>query len=506
MDSNSDANPTQKSFVGSAKLLAVMTLASRILGMIRDMLAASVFGLTALWDAFSLAFLIPNMFRRLFGEGALTSAFVPVFVDHLEKQGKPAASRLLSALATGVVLILTLACAAGLAVTIVLPKFVPSSAPVCELASIMMPYMILICLTAVLAAALNSLNHFAAPALAQVVLNAALIATLLIVTGTAHHRIVIFSIAVVGAGVLQVLLQWAPLLRHGVGVRPSLDFAQPGVREVSRLFLPATLGVGLLQVNELVDKLIANIFVDAGGVSALYFSDRFTFFPLSMIGAALATAVFPTLARAASRDDREAFDGALSRGLRLALFLGIPAAVGLLMIPDLIVRVIYQHGEFDAVATTRTSRVLFFYSTGLVFYMCNHLFVRAFYARKDTATPFRIMGAMVAVNLGLNLVLVRTPLREAGIALATAITGMLNLALLTGVLRRKHGVRMMRGVAVTALKCLGIAGLMAALLWGARRAPTTDLIRLCLCVGGSITLTLGLGAAVCRAEVRDIVG
>ena len=500
------------SFIQSARLLAGMTLLSRILGMARDMLAASVFGLTAIWDAFAIAFLVPNLFRRLFGEGALASSFVPVFVEHLERDGKPAASRLLSALCTGVVLILTAVSAAGIVAALVLPHVSGDAqvARVCGLLAIMLPYMILICVVAVLSAALNSVGHFAAPAAAPVLLNVFLIGTLLFVAGDAHEKIVLFAWAVVAAGALQVALQLWPLRAHGIRLRPSLAFDQPGVREIKRLFLPATLGVGILQINELVDKIIAGIFVDEGGVSALYFSDRFVFLPLSMIGVALATAVLPTLSRATARDDREGFDAEFARGLRVAIFLSVPAATGLLLLAEPLIRVVFERGEFDAVATARTARVLFFYSTGLLFFTCNHLFVRAFYAHKDTATPFRIMGSMVALNLVLNLVLVQTPLREAGLALATAITGALNLLALGAALRRRHGVRVGRGVAASLGASLLIAAVHAPALYVLRDPAfvtlPSEVVRLVLCLVAGAGITFALGCVWARREVRDILG
>lgn len=498
-----------KSFVQSARLLAVMMLASRLLGMARDMLAASVFGLTAIWDAFAIAFLVPNLFRRLFGEGALTSAFVPVFVERLERDGKPAASGLLSALCTAVVLILTAVSAVGIAATLTLPRFSgdPQLARVCGLLAIMLPYMILICVVAVLSAALNSLGHFTAPSAAPVLLNVVLIAALLLAVGDAHEKITLFAWAVVGAGVLQVLLQLGPLWARGIRLRPSLAFDQPGVREVGRLFLPATLGVGILQVNELVDKIIASLFVDAGGVSALYYSDRFVFLPLSMIGVALATAVFPTLSRAAAREDRAEFDAELARGLRVAIFLTAPAVTGLLLLAEPIVRVFFEHGQFDAVATARTARVLLLYSTGLIFFVCNHLLVRAFYARKDTAAPFRIMGSMVAVNLALNLVLVRTDLREAGLALATAITGALNFVALAAALRKRHDVHVGRGIAPAAWASLAIAAVHAPVLLALRdSAIPSETVRLAACIAAGLVVTLGLGWLLARREMRDVFG
>lgn len=499
------------SFVKSARLLAAMTFLSRILGLARDMLSARVFGLSAVWDAFTIAFLVPNLFRRLFGEGALTAAFVPVFVEKLERDGRPAAGRLLSALCTGVVLVLTAVSAAGIVAALALPRFSgdPQVARVCELLAIMLPYMILICTVAVLSAALNGLGHFAAPSAAPVLQNIVLIGTLLAVVGDPHRKIVFFAWAVVGSGVLQVLLQVGPLRAHGIRLRPSMEFDQPGVREVRRLFVPATLGVGLLQVNELVDKIIAGIFVDEGGVSALYFSDRFIFLPLSMIGVALATAVFPTLARAATRTDREGFNVELARGLRVAIFLAVPAATGLLMLAEPVIRVFFQRGEFDTAATARTARVLLFYSTGLVFFSCNHLFVRAFYAHKDTVTPFRLMGSMVVVNLALNLILVQTALREAGLALATAITGALNLAALAIVLRRKHGVRV-GGVGGAVGASLAIAAVHAPALYFLRDPHyvpmPSEILRLGVCLAAGAAITFLLGVALAPREVRDIVG
>jgi putative peptidoglycan lipid II flippase len=499
-------------FVGSARVLSALTLLSRVLGMVRDMLTAAVFGLTPVLDAFNLAYLIPNLFRRLFGEGALGSAFVPVFVDHLEHQGKPAAARLLSALVTATTLILSLVCVLGIGAALLLPRFWsdPRAALVGRLLAVMLPYAVLVCVTAILSAALNSLHRFAIPAAAPILLNVLMIGALLVAVAPLPQRATLLASSVVAAGALQVLIQIPPLWRLGIGLRPTLNWTLPGMREVGRLFVPATLGVSLLQVNELIDGVIAAGFTDAGGVSSLAFAGHLAYLPMALIGIALATAIFPTLARAAAHDERDAFEAALARGLRATLFLAIPAALGLLLLPDLIVQVIYERDRFSAEDTRRTGRVLFCYALGLVFYTSNHLFVRAFHARKDTRTPFRIMGLTTFLNLGLNLVLVQTALREAGLALATSVSGLVNLLALALVLRRKHGVRRLAGVASTVLRSLLIAALTAAVLIPLRDPTLTPIgapiLRLALAIAAALAITFGLGRLLCRAEVRDILG
>lgn len=503
-------NPSRpEAFIGSARVVFLMTLASRVLGMVRDSVAAASFGVSEVWDAFLMAFLIPNLFRRLFGEGALSSAFVPVFVDHLERQGKPAAGRLLSALTTWATVILTLLTAAGIAVAWAIPRFSddPQTARICGLLTILLPFMILICLVAIFSSALNSLRRFGLPALVPTLLNVCMIGAMVLTTGTEDLRVRLLAAVVLLAGVLEVAVLWWPLRQAGLCVTPTLASDLPGLHEVRRLFLPAVLGAGLLQISEVLDQVIAQIFVGPGGVSSLVYAERIAFLPLSLVAVALGTAALPTLARAAVYEDRSAFDAALSRGLRLALFLSVPAAVGLMMLPEMIVRVLYERQAFGPHDTVRVGLVLFWYAAGLVFFTLNQIFVRAFHARKDTATPFRLMAVTALLNLALNVLLVRTPLREAGLALATSICGLLNAAMLGTSLRRRHGVRVERGVLTTAAATLLIGALTVPVLLLVKAAPMpSEPARLGACVGAGIGMTFVLGWGLCRQEMRDILG
>lgn len=509
--------------MGPARVVAGITIASRILGFARDWMASHIFGATAVWDAFSIAFLVPNLFRRLFGEGALTSAFVPVFVDHFENKGRDEAVRLLRVTVTAMMLALGVIVIVGLGVTYGL-AYVPALKDrglALELTRVMLPYMLIVCVTAILGAALNSLHHFATPAAGPVVMNVVLIGGLAWALVrrdlSLELRIFFLAYAVIFGGLCEQLIQHAALRARGIRLGLDFNFRHAGLREVGAIFVPATLGVGLIQVNELCDKVIAQVFCAEGAVSALYFSDRFIFLPISIIGTAMGVASLPAMSREMARGDETGFRRALGQALRGVFFLSVPATVGLLAIPDLIIGATFQHGEFDAAAAARTSRVLFFYAMSLWAYAANHILTRAFYARKDSSTPFRIMGTTVFLNLALNLILVQS-MKEAGLALATSISGLVNLAALVVVLKRKHGLSLPPEVLRTlGLSAVASALMVPALLW--LRGPLfaqlgldpswsygLRVVQLGVCVAGAMIVYFGLSALLLRGEMRALLG
>jgi putative peptidoglycan lipid II flippase len=453
------------SFLASARLVGLCTLASRILGMLRDTLMARSFGAGAEMDAFGIAWMIPNLFRRLFGEGALTAAFVPAFVSRLETGARDDAFVLLNRLMTRLAAGLGLLVLVGIGLTFLLPLVWhdPKSLLIAKLTRVMLPYLVLVCAAAILGAALNSLKRFFIPAFAPVLLNLVWLVPLLL---SLDIWAVAWSIVIGGA--VQLALMAARLWLDGAKLRPD-PAPHPGLGEVGRNLLPVVFGLALVQINELVDRVIAEAFVPGhGAVAALYYGNQLTQLPLSLIGTSIATAIFPALAAAAAKEDKAGFSDLFSKGLRAALYISIPATVGAIVLARPIVELIYERGRFTHDDTTRAAAVLMFYIASLWCYCANQVQVRAFHARKDMTTPVKVSAAMVALNLALNLALV-FPLKEAGIALATSISGLVSFLLLNLLLRRRHPKVDLAPSRRTFLLALAGSAVMAAAAWGAWR-------------------------------------
>jgi putative peptidoglycan lipid II flippase len=448
------------SFVRSAGLVSACTLLSRILGFVRDMLCARYFGASVQWDAFSVAFRAPNLFRRLFGEGALTAAFLPVFVERVDGGRPEEAHALLNRLVTALAFFLGLLAAAGVGLTYLLPAD-PKTAQMAPLLRIMLPYLPLICVAAILSAALNGMRSYFAPAFAPVVVNVVLIGALAPWWRDIHTQ----AWAVSAGGVVTILFLAPPLLARSMPIRPSLDLADPSFREVVRKSLPVIFGLAPVQLNELVGSLIADYFIPGhGAVSVLYYGNQLTQLPLALIGTAVATVVFPLFA-----SPKEDFRDVFRKSLGFVLFLSVPATIGLMVLAEPIVRLLFQHGDkFGPAETARTAWVTVCYSAGLWCYCANQIQVRAFYAKKDTLTPVKVSAAMVTLNLGLTLALVWT-LKERGISIANSATGFASFLALNALLRRKHGDLDLKSVSTAFVKSAVAGGLMGAACWGAHR-------------------------------------
>lgn len=456
------------SFVRSAGVVSACTLLSRILGFVRDMLCARYFGASEVWDAFSVAFRTPNLFRRLFGEGALTAAFLPAFVERYDG-GKPDEARaLLSHLGTALALFLGVLALVGIGVTYTLPHD-PKTAMMVPLLRIMLPYLPFICVAAILSAALNGMRHYFAPAFAPVVVNLVLIAALY----PAWRDIRTQAWAVALGGLVTVFFLIPPLAGRSMPVRPRLDLNDPAFRGVLRKSFPIIFGLAPVQLNELVGSLIAQYLVPGhGAVSVLYYGNQLTQLPLALIGTAVATVVFPLFA-----SPKEDFGDVFRKSLRFVLFLSVPATVGLMVLARPIVCLLFQHGDkFGPAETERTAWVTVFYSAGLWCYCANQIQVRAFYAKGDTLTPVKISAAMVTFNLGLTLSLV-WKLGERGISIANSATGFASFLLLGALLRKrdkdaaggKSGLSDLKPVYVGFAKSVAASAIMGAAAWGVYR-------------------------------------
>jgi putative peptidoglycan lipid II flippase len=459
-----------RSVAGSAKVIAVCIILSRVLGMVRDMLNAKFLGAGLVWDAFVLAFIVPNLFRRLFGEGALTAAFVPVFVERLRDSGRQGAFRVLNVVFSGLFIVLLGIVVISVGFTFCFVWFFSSQKVriFCELLRIMMPYMVLICSTAILGAALNGLGHFFTPAFSQVVINLVWICALIFAGGYfgigAYEMVYVIAFAVLIGGVLQFLIQFPPLIKRGYRFRFTIYKGDGALGEVIRLFMPVVVGLSLVQVNEIIDNVVASLCIAGhGAVSSLYYANRLVQLPVALIGVALATAVFPLLVQRNAEGTGE-LGGVVHRAMRFCIFVAIPASIGLILFAQPIVKILFERGEFGHGDTISTAGVLMCYCFGIWCYCCNMILIRAFYARKDAFTPLRVSGIMVLLNFVLNMILV-WPMKQAGLALSTSICGFINFCLLVGLLNR--GVKLgLRDFMIALVKFLFFGIVMGAVCMG----------------------------------------
>lgn len=419
------------------------TLASRILGFIRDILIARFLGTTGVVEAYVIAFRFPNLFRRLVAEGAFTASFVPMFSKKLEGEGKAPAVRFAEetmALLVAVLVIFTLLAEIFMPwlMIVLAPGFLkrPEIFDAAVLFTrITMPYLLCMALVALYGGILNSVYKFAAAAAAPILLNVVMIAGLLLARqyfATPAHLLVW---AIAAAGVGQFIWLAIACHRAGMGLRLRLPRLSPDTRRLLRIMVPGAIGAGVMQINLLIGQQIAT-FLPKGSVPMLYFADRVYQLPLGLIGIAIGTVLLPDLSRRLARDGAAAM-AVFNRAIELALFFTLPAAVALIVVPEPIITVLFQRGRFDAAAATGTAWALAAFATGLPAYVLNRVLTPGFFARHDTRTPLYYATAGVVVNILLSLILM-WPLDHIGIALATSIAAWVNVGLLWWRLHRER--------------------------------------------------------------------
>ena len=399
----------KRSIIRSTGVVSGFTSLSRLLGLVRDFMMAGCFGTSLVMDAFVAAFTIPNLFRRLFGEGALSSALVPVLVETREKEGDSTAWVLVNRVLLLLGFFLSLVTAVIIGVTYVVSPDSEIVAVVFDLLRIMMPYMIFICLAAVSMGILNSFHHFAISAFAPCVLNIFWIGAVLFVVpnigSSPEKKIHAVAWVILLAGFLQWAIQWPVLRQHGWRLRMASGVDLSGrVKKILCLMGPAALGMAALQINVLIDRFLA-LWIGGGAASALFFSERLIYFPLGIIATALGTVLLPVFSGHAARGDHEEIRKGVADGLRHILFIMIPASVGLLVLAMPVVQMIFEWKEFGASSTWMTAIALQAYAPGLVVFSLAKVFVPAFYGMQDTKTPVKIGMIAVALNLVLNITL-----------------------------------------------------------------------------------------------------
>ena len=439
-----------------AGIVIIATIFCRILGLGREIVISNRFGAGIETDAFFIAFMIPNLLRSFLGEGALNSVFIPIFAEYLtnhdRKKAEYFASNILNILIIILIIVVILGVwGAPLLINIIAIGF-KSNIYKYELAvnltRIIFPYIGFVAVAALFMGILNSYNHFLVPALAPAMLNISVIVFAL----TLSYKYGIFAIAwgVILGGIGQALIQTPVLIRKKIKYSFVVDFSDPGVKKLLKLLVPAMIGLAITQINVVVDRTIASTLID-GSISALYYSNRLVQFPLGAFGIAISIAIFPTLAKQTAKNDIAEFKKSLLFGLKILLFLTIPSAVGLMVLKDSLIRLIYEHGIFSRVATNMTASALLYYSIGLFAYACVRLITMSFYALKDTKTPVKIGIYIVFINIALDLILVRY-LAHSGLALATSVAAILNLIILVKALKDRIGAIELKSQALFLMK------------------------------------------------------
>ncbi len=481
-----DPKTSSRSFLRPARMIAILTLASRILGLVRDAICSRYFG-AQIMHYFYIPFMIPNLSRRIFGEGALTSALIPVYTQ--QRQETPAtAGQLVNSVLTLLTLVLSTLTLLGIIGIALFRWLGPDQAQttriMLDLTMIMLPYMILVCLAAAMSAILNVHDHFSLPALTPLIFNCVFIAGVYLFRGVLGddpwRQVYVVATAVTVSGFLQVGLLIPILARKGISVRPRMIFHESPVRTIMSLMMPMVVGLTAVQLNTLADNLIA-FFLSAteqtgpafqlfgwtiqypvaeGSVSYLFYAQRCYQVPLGVFGIALATAIFPYLSRVTALEQRAEFNHIFSQGLRVVLFIGVPATIGLILLRKPLVVALLQGNQFTAADSAATAMTLFYYSLGIVAYFMQQLIIRGFYSFQDSKTPVFVAVRVIALNFILNLILI-WPLATGGLALSTAICAMIQVIFLMIILVRRYQLYLKERLTGSILKTLAASAAMA---------------------------------------------
>ncbi|MFN6960848.1 MAG: murein biosynthesis integral membrane protein MurJ [Rhodocyclaceae bacterium] len=448
-----------------------LTLASRILGFVRDFVIARAFGAGMFTDAFFVAFRLPNLLRRLFAEGAFSQAFVPLLAEYRHQRGAAETKALVDRVATLLFLVVLLVAVLGivgapLLIYVCAPGFAAETdkfALTVALTRITFPYILFMALVALSAGILNTWNRFALPAFTPVLLNLSFIGMALVAAPYFDPPVMALAWAVFLGGILQLMIQLPALKR--IGMLPRFDFApgDPGVHRVMKLMAPAILGVSVSQISLLINTIFASFLV-SGSVSWLYYADRLMEFPAGLLGAALGTILLPSLSKAYSSRQPEEFSALLDWGLRLTFLLTLPAALALAMLSVPLLATLFQHGAFTTGDVLQTRQALIAYSIGLIGLILVKVLAPGFYAQQDIKTPVKIALLTLLATQAMNLAFI-VPFKHAGLALAIGLASCLNAWLLFRGLRQRNIYLPKAGWAAFGGKIAIALAALAATLW-----------------------------------------
>jgi putative peptidoglycan lipid II flippase len=481
------------SFLRKLSTVSGLTLVSRLAGLARDAALAHVLGSKEIMDSYAMAIRLPNLLRQLLGEGALTAAFIPVFTGYLEKGGRAAANRFMSLMIVVLITALAAITLTGDGLFLLLRYLSDEGSKwhlIFGLSAVLFPFGIMVCLVALLQAALNCRDHFAMPALAPVILNLFIIGGAILAgraaTGDTITQVYLIAGFILLAGIAEIAVQIPAMRRVGLDFHPVWDLKDTGLRRVWQLLGPVVIAVGVVQLNVYMDSLIANLLspteegvtsfmlgpweiaypMKIGAASALYYGPLIYQFPLGVFGIALATVIFPVMTRYAVRRDLAGMARTASHALRLTLFAGIPAGVGIILVCEPLIRLMFNHGKFaeSPDAVSRTVWVASLFSLGIWAYSANHILIRAFYAMEHIQTPRRVAMMAAGVNFGCNMILV-WPMAEGGLALSTVLSAVLQTAVLSRLLSRECDHFAWREIGTSALRTLAATAAMGLATW-----------------------------------------
>ena len=459
----------KRNITKAAGLMSVATFISRILGYIKDMILAVFFGATGLSDTFFVAFRIPNLLRELFAEGSMSSAVIPVLTEHQTKYGDEEAKRLVRIIFTSITIFVGLICVLGIIfapaiVTAIAPGFLnmPDKFSLTVLLTrLMFPFLLFISLAAIVMGALNTRRIFFIPAVAPAMLNITIIAAVLLLAPGMEQPIIAVAIGVAIGGLVQFAFQLPSFFKNGYSLTPQYDFRHPGLKKISILILPATMGMAVAQINIFISTILASYLVE-GSITYLYYSMRLIQFPIGIFGVAMGMAVLPTLSEHAVKGDFDSLRSDFSFALRLLFFMTIPAMAGLIALREPIVNILFQRGRFDYAATIGTSQALLFYSLGIWAMVGVRIVTVSFYSMQDTKTPVKVAVIALLTNIILSLIFMG-PLKHSGLALANAVASSVNFTALFFMLRKKLGRVEGRKIAASFIKistASAVTGLM----------------------------------------------
>ena len=517
MSDQPEKSASHHHFLKSVPVISACTFLSRILGLARDVLWARYFGAGPVSSAFVTAWTVPNIFRALFGEGAVNSAMVPTFAESLKTRTPEETQKLYAVTFTAMLVTLgaiTVLVELALGATALAGHFAPKDRLLIRYTAAMMPYMPLICIAGYFMAVLNARKHFFAPAFMPAILNLVWIAAILLFARLPAEQAVLYiSLSTLAGGLAQVLFQVPFARRQGWRLGLDFDFAYPPFRQILMLLAPVLIGSAVIEINVLVNRSLAFWAVSYEGAAAcLFFADRLVQIPMAMVGLAISTAVLPSLSDHATLNDMPQFRRTLGSAVRTTMFLVLPAAAGLIALATPMVEVFFRRGAFSPEAAERTAWLIRLYGLGLWAQSGIFVLLRAFYALKDTRTPVRVSIAAVALNLALNLTLVWS-LAEKGLALSTAVCAMAQFCVLYAILRKRLGRIEGRETLVSALKALAASLVMGAAafaawyyLWPENRGLFLRIGALALMVAGSAGIFFTAAAALRVPEAKRLLG
>ncbi len=482
----------------AAGVIGAATLSSRILGFIRDMILANLFGANAAADAFYIAYRIPNLLRELFAEGSMSAAFIPVFTEYHSTRSKQEAWELASAAFTTLLTLVTFVTLLGILaapslVWLLAPGLHEDAAQLATttlLTQIMFPYLLFVSLAALAMGILNALRSFAIPALAPVFFNVCVIVFALIISPMFDQPILAVAIGIVVGGLAQFLMQLPGLHKKGFLLSWNFHPTHPGVKRMGVLLIPTLLGLAVTQINLTISTILASYF--EGGPTYLFYAMRLIQFPLGIFGVAMATAILPSLAKQAATGAHEELRATVNFGLRMVFFIILPSMVGLILLRTPIIHLFFEHGAFSALDTIGTASALLGFSVGLWAFASYRILAMAFYSLQDTRTPAAVAIVSVGINIGLSLWLM-TPLGHTGLALAAGLAAIGHTLILAVILgRRLHGLLWpMLGASLTRtgialLPMIGLCAWMASMpIWQAIGQGPQKMGWLLVTIGGS---------------------